>query len=220
MPFRVSIVVDDPGVRAGLVRLFNETREFRCLSDYASAEEALEHLPNDKPDVILMDINLPGLSGIECVRRLKEQDPSALIVMLTVYDDTDQVFQALQAGATGYLLKRTPPQQLIESVREVLEGGAPITTHIARKIVEAFHSPPQAKIADETAALSAREKEVLEMLSEGFLIKEIADKLNVAFGTVRTYVRRIYEKLHVQSRSQAISKYFHGAVGVRQKLKS
>ncbi len=208
MRFRVSIVEDDPGVRASLARLFNETREFQCISSYASAEAALAHLPTEKPDVILMDINLPGRSGIECVRRLKEQDPSALVVMLTVYEDTEQVFRALQAGATGYLLKRTPPKQLLEAVREVLEGGAPITSHIARKVVEAFHTPPPGKTAGETVELSQRESEVLDLLAKGFLIKEIADKLSVGFGTVRTYVRRVYEKLHVQSRSQAIAKYF------------
>jgi DNA-binding NarL/FixJ family response regulator len=220
MPFRVTIVEDDPGVRAGLMRLFNESRGFQCLSSYPSAEAALEGLPKEKPDVILMDINLPGISGIDCVGRLKERNPSLLIVMLTVYDDTEQVFQALQAGATGYLLKRTPPKQLLESVMEVLEGGAPITSHIARKVVEAFHKPAPAKTADETVTLSAREKEVLEMLAEGYLVKEIADKIGISFGTVRTYVRRIYEKLHVQSRSQAIAKYFHGATGGTTKPRS
>jgi DNA-binding NarL/FixJ family response regulator len=212
-PYGVSVVEDDPGVRAGLVRLLNESREFRCISSYATAETALDHLHDDKPDVILMDINLPGLSGIDCVRRLKDQDPSVLVVMLTVYDDTEQVFQALQAGATGYLLKRTPPKELLESVMEVLEGGAPITSHIARKVVEAFHNPSPAKPSDEAIELSLREREVLELLAKGFLIKEIGDKLGVGFGTVRTYVRRIYEKLHVQSRSQAIVKYLHGAAG-------
>ena len=209
MAFRVSIVEDDAGVRAGLVRLFNETREFQCISSYPSAETALAHLPAEKPDVILMDINLPGRSGIECVRQLKERDPSVLVLMLTVYEDTEQVFKALQAGATGYLLKRTPPRQLLEAVREVLEGGAPITSHIARKVVEAFHTPAAGKASGEMIELSQREKEVLDLLAKGFLIKEIADKLGVGFGTVRTYVRRIYEKLHVQSRSQAIAKYFH-----------
>src|SRR5437016_9664799 len=125
MPFRGSIVEDDPGVRAGLERLFNETRQVQCVSSYATATSALAGLPAEKPDVILMDINLPGLSGIECVRQLKERDPSVLVVMLTVYEDAEQVFQALQAGATGYLLKRTPPKQLLEAVMEVMEGGAP-----------------------------------------------------------------------------------------------
>jgi DNA-binding NarL/FixJ family response regulator len=213
MPFRVSIVEDDPGVRAGLVRLFNETREFQCLSSYPSAETALAHLPAEKPDVILMDIKLPGRSGIECVRLLKERDPSLVVLMLTVYEDTEQVFKALQAGATGYLLKRTPPRQLLEAVREVLEGGAPITSHIARKVVEAFHPHPAGQTSGETVELSQREREVLDLLAKGFLIKEIADKLSVGFGTARTYVRRIYEKLHVQSRSQAIAKFFHVGEG-------
>ena len=210
MRFRVSIVEDDPGVRAGLQRLFNESREFQCVSSYAAADVALAGLSADKPDVILMDINLPGLSGIDCVRQLKERDASVLVVMLTVYEDAEQVFQALQAGATGYLLKRTPPKQLLEAVKEVLEGGAPITSHIARKVVEAFHAPPT-KPAGAEVELSQREREVLELLAKGFLIKEIGDKLGIGFGTVRTYVRRIYEKLHVQSRSQAIAKYLHSA---------
>ena len=209
MRHRVSIVEDDGGVRAGLVRLFNETRDFQCISNHATAESAMAGLPGEKPDVILMDINLPGINGIECVRRLKEQDASLLVVMLTVYEETEQVFQALQAGATGYLLKRTPPKQLVQEVREVLDGGAPITSHIARKVVEAFHGHSTAKAPTEMMELSQREKEVLEMLSDGYLIKEIADNIGVGFGTVRTYVRRIYEKLHVRSRSQAISKYFH-----------
>src|SRR5262245_7258274 len=153
MRYRVTIVEDDPGVRAGLVRLFNESPRFECISNYESAEAALAGLPGDKPDVILMDINLPRMSGIECVRRLKEREPAALVVMLTVYEDTEQVFQALQAGATGYLLKRTPPARLLEAVTEVMAGGAPITTHIARKVVEAFHARPAAKAGDEIVEL-------------------------------------------------------------------
>ena len=209
MSFRVSIVEDDAGFRAGLVRLFDETSEFQCISNYSSAESALEGLPREKPDVVLMDINLPGRSGIECVRRLKEIDPSFLVVMVTVYENTEQVFQALQAGATGYLLKRTPPSELLTAVKDVLEGGAPMNSHIARKVVEAFHTPSR-KTNPEAVALSAREREVLEMLAKGYLIKEIAEKLDVGFGTVRTYVRRVYEKLHVQSRTQAIVKYLDG----------
>ena len=167
-------------------------------------------LAADKPDVILMDINLPGFSGIECVRQLKEKDALLLVVMLTVYEESERVFQALQAGATGYLLKRTSPRQLIEAVKEVLDGGAPITSQIARKVVEAFHAPSAAKTSGEIVELSQREKEVLDLLAKGFLIKEIGDKLGIGFGTVRTYVRRVYEKLHVQSLSQAIAKYLHG----------
>jgi len=211
MPFNISIVEDDAGVRAGLERLFNSTREFRCVSTYPNAETAVVGLPTDKPHVILMDIRLPGLSGIECFRRLKEQDPSLLVIMLTVYEETELVFEALQAGATGYLLKRTPPKQLLQAVTEVLEGGAPITSQIARKVVEAFHTAKPAPPGAQLVELSAREKEVLDFLAKGFLIKEIGDKLGVGFGTVRTYVRRIYEKLHVQSRSQAIVKYLHAA---------
>jgi DNA-binding NarL/FixJ family response regulator len=208
MGFRISIVEDDAGVRRGLERLFNESREFQCVSSYSTADAALSGLPADKPDVILMDINLPGLNGIECVRKLKERDPAVLVVMLTVYEDAEQVFQALQAGATGYLLKRTRPKELLESVREVLDGGAPITSNIARKVVEAFHAP-RPRTTEAVVELSQREQEVLDLLAKGFLIKEIGDKLGIGFGTVRTYVRRIYEKLHVQSRSQAIARYLH-----------
>src|ERR1051326_2574696 len=178
MRYRVSIVEDDAGVRAGLVRLFNESRNFQCVSNYATAESALAELPGQKPDVILMYINLPGINGIECVRRLKDKEPSLLVVMLTVYEETEQVFQALQAGATGYLLKRTPPKVLLQEIQEVLDGGAPITSHIARKVVEAFHARSGSKVQAETVELSQREKEVLAMLSDGYLIKEIADKLD------------------------------------------
>ncbi len=207
MRYRVSIVEDDAGVRAGLERLFNGTREFQCAGSYGSAEAALARLPAEKPDLVLMDINLPGLDGIECVRQLKAQEPSLLVLMLTVYEETERVFQALRAGATGYLLKRTRPVELLEAVREVLEGGAPMTSQIARKVVEAFHTGPADGSSASEVELSARETEVLELLAKGFLIKEIADRLGVGFGTVRTYIRRIYEKLHVQSRSQAIIKY-------------
>ena len=213
MPFRVSIVEDDPGVRAGLARLFNGSRDFKCMSSFANGADALAGLLVEKPDVVLMDINLPGMNGIECVRRLKERDPAILVVMLTVYEEAEQVFRALQAGAIGYLLKRTPPKQLLESVMDVMEGGAPITSQIARKVVEAFHRPAATKSSAELVELSQREKEVLDLLAKGFLIKEIADQLSLGFGTVRTYVRRIYEKLHVQSRSQAIAKYLHGPSG-------
>lgn len=206
---RISVVEDDAGVRAGLVRLFTQSRGFQCASDYATAESALDRLPKEQPDVVLMDINLPGLTGIDCVRRLKQLAPSTLVVMLTVYEDTEKVFEALRAGATGYLLKRTPAKELVQSVREVCEGGAPMTSQIARKVIEVFRSQSPAKIADASLELSAREKEVLDLLAGGYLVKEIADKLGVGFGTVRTYVRRIYEKLHVHSRSQAVAKYFH-----------
>lgn len=209
MPYRVAIVEDEPGVRAGLVRLFNESHQFQCVTSYPTAESALAGLAADKPDVVLMDINLPGLSGIECVRQLKERDHSALVVMLTVYEDTEQVFRALQAGASGYLLKRTPPRQLLEAVSDVMAGGAPITSQIARKVVEAFHARACGTPAGEVVELSPREKEVLDLLAQGYLIKEIANRVGVGFGTVRTYVRRIYEKLHVQSRSQAIAKYLN-----------
>ena len=208
-PIRVSVVEDDPGLRAGLARVFGQAKGFEHISEYDCAETALQRLPLEKPDVVLMDINLPGMSGIECVRQLKVIAPTTLVVMLTVYEDTAQVFLALQAGATGYLLKRTRPQELLEAVRDVCEGGAPMTSQIARKVVEVFQANPPPKATEEATNLSAREKEVLDLLSQGYLVKEIADKIGVSFGTVRTYIRRIYEKLHVQSRSQAVARYLH-----------
>jgi DNA-binding NarL/FixJ family response regulator len=154
-----------------------------------------------------MDINLPGMNGVECVRKLKVLLPEAQFVMLTVYEDSDHIFQALQAGATGYLLKRTPRAELVAALRDVHAGGSPMTTNIARKVVKAFHqaSQPQAVVAE----LSTRENEVLQLLAQGFLYKEIADTLNVAVPTVNTYIRRIYEKLHVRSRTEAVARFAH-----------
>ncbi len=205
MPITVSIVEDSEQVRGTLARLINRADGFRCPSQYASAEAALEGLPRDRPDVVLMDINLPGINGVECVRRLKELLPDTQVVMLTVYEDTENIFNALAAGASGYLLKRTTSAELLAAIREVRQGGSPMTTHIARKVVQSFQKAGAS--AQPTENLSPREKEVLDCLSQGFLYKEIADKLNISYETVHTYIRRIYEKLQVRTRTEAVAKF-------------
>ena len=205
MPITVSIVEDNEQLRGTLVRVLNRAEGFRCVSDYASAEAALEALPKDKPDVVLMDINLPGMNGVECVSRLKQVIPASQAVMLTVYEDTDNIFNALAAGASGYLLKRTKTPELLEAIREVHRGGSPMTTHIARKVTQSFRKAGPSTQATEN--LSEREQEVLDCLSQGFLYKEIADKLGISYETVHTYIRRIYEKLQVRTRTEAVAKF-------------
>jgi DNA-binding NarL/FixJ family response regulator len=162
-------------------------------------------LPKDKPEVVLMDINLPGMNGVECVRRLKQIAPEIAAVMLTAYEDTENIFNALAAGATGYLLKRAPRAELLDAIREVRRGGSPMTTHIARKVVQSFQK--QSAAAPTGEALSVREQEVLDHLSQGFLYKEIAEKMGISYETVHTYIRRIYEKLQVRTRTEAVAKF-------------
>ena len=203
---KVSIVDDQADLRENIAGYVNAAKGFRCVSVYSSAEEALAHLPQDKPDVVLMDINLGGLSGIECVRQLKPQMPATQVVMFTVFDDTDKIFSALAAGASGYLLKRMAPAKLLEAIREVHEGGSPMSAPIARKVVLSLQ-PALRRGGDDTTALSPREREVLGGLAEGQAYKQIADKLGVSIHTVRNYIRRIYEKLHVCSRTEAVAKF-------------
>ena len=206
MSIAVSIVEDNEGVRADLVRLIDGAPGFRCLSQHPTAENALREIPKINPEVVLMDINLPGLNGVECVRRLKPLLPRTQIVMLTVYNQTEHIFDALTAGASGYLLKQTKPNDLLAAIRDVHEGGSPINSHIARKIVQSFQRAPRA--GSETATLSPREAEVLDLLAKGYLYKEISEKIGLTFATVRTHVRHIYEKLHVRSRTEAVAKHF------------
>jgi DNA-binding NarL/FixJ family response regulator len=203
MSISVSIVEDDPGVRGTLAKLINSSPGYRCVSQHASAENALEEIPKLKPNVALMDINLPGLSGVECVRRLKPLLPATQVIMLTVYQNTENIFNALTAGATGYLLKQTPSEELLEAIRDVNAGGSPMSSHIARKIVQSFQHPAPA--TPETETLSQREAEVLALLARGFLYKEIAEKMGVTYATVHTHIRHIYEKLHVRSRTEAVA---------------
>jgi len=201
-------VEDSDKFRETLARVLNRSEGFRCISQFPNAEDALKALPQDKPEVVLMDINLPGMNGVECVRQLKQLMPTIQVMMLTVYEDTENIFNALAAGATGYMLKRTPRDELLEAIREVHRGGSPMTTHIARKVVLSFQRAAPA--ASPTENLSPREQEVLDCLAKGFLYKEIAEKLNISYETVHTYIRRIYEKLQVRTRTEAVAKFLRG----------
>jgi DNA-binding NarL/FixJ family response regulator len=208
MPITVSIVEDNDQLRGTLARVLNRAEGFECRSQFGSAEAALEALPKERPNVVLMDINLPGMNGVECVRQLKQLVPETLVVMLTVYEDTENIFNALAAGASGYLLKRTSSAELLAAIRDVQKGGSPMTAHIARKVVQSFQRAPAA--SGPTEDLSPREKEVLDCLAQGFLYKEIADKLGISYETVHTYIRRIYEKLQVRTRTEAVAKFLRG----------
>ena len=204
MAVSVSIVEDNDKLRGTLARVLNRADGFSCASQHPSAEDALKELPNVKPDVVLMDINLPGINGVECVRQLKKIMPEVLIMMLTVYEDTENIFDALAAGASGYLLKRTTSAELITAIRDVQRGGSPMTAHIARKVVQSFQRNAPAQPAEN---LSEREQQVLDLLSQGLMYKEIADKLQISYETVHTYIRRIYEKLRVRTRTEAVAKF-------------
>ncbi len=209
MPITVAIVEDNDKLRGTLAKLLGRADGFRCASDYASAEDALAGLPKVKPDVVLMDINLPGINGVECVRKLKAILPQTQVMMLTVYEDTENIFNALAAGANGYLLKRTPTKELLDAIREVNGGGSPMTTHIARLVVQSFQKPVAAAPAADPslAELSEREQQVLDLLAQGLIYKEIAEKLQISYETVHTYIRRIYEKLQVRTRTEAVAKF-------------
>jgi DNA-binding NarL/FixJ family response regulator len=201
----VSIVDDEKGLRHSIAAFINGSPGFRCVNTYGTAEVALKGLPEDKPDVVLMDINLGGMTGIECVERLKVIVPNMQILMLTVYEDTDQIFKALEAGATGYLLKRSSPTKLLQAIREVHAGGSPMSSSIARKVVASFQKSKQT--GEKPTHLSPREEMVLNCLAKGLTYKQIADQLDISIDTIRTYLRRVYEKLHVQSRTEAVAKY-------------
>jgi DNA-binding NarL/FixJ family response regulator len=201
----VSIVDDEKKLCKSIATFLNGSAGFRCASIYGSAEAALQHLPADKPDVVLMDINMPGMEGIECVRRLKTLAPQIQILMLTVYEDTDRIFKALAAGATGYLLKRLEPDELLQAIRDVHAGGSPMSNSIARKVVASFQAAHLA--GAQQNLLSQREQSVLDCLAEGLAYKQIADQLGISINTIRTHLRHIYEKLHVQSRTEAVAKY-------------
>jgi DNA-binding NarL/FixJ family response regulator len=207
MTISVSIVEDDQAVRASLVKLIDGSPGYRCVSQHPDAESALRELPAIKPNVVLMDINLSGLNGVECVRRLKPQLPNTQAIMLTVYQNTEHIFNALAAGATGYLLKQTPPEELLAAIKNVHNGGSPMSSHIARKIVQFFQQP--APPVNGAQSLSPREVEVLDLLVKGYLYKEIADSMSVSYATVHTHIRHIYEKLHVRSRTEAVTKHLN-----------
>src|SRR6185437_2739036 len=203
----VSIVEDDLPAREILADWLEAAAGFQFVSGFGSAEDGLSHLPRQKPDVVLMDIKLPGLSGVECVRQLKPQLPQTQFVMHTVYEDSNHIFDALQAGATGYLLKQATHDELLAALQYVHAGGSPMTSYIARRVAQCFPNPPAQAETDDN--LSPRERAVLDMLIHGFLYKEIAESLNISVRTVDTYIRRIYEKLHVRSRAQAVAKYMN-----------
>ena len=201
----VSIVEDLDDVREGLIQLLNNADDFAYLTAYKNAETACEELPSLQPDIASMDINLPGISGIDCLRKIKSLCHDTQFIMFTIYEDSEQVFEALAAGANGYLLKKTPPEKILEALQEMHNGGAPMNTHIARKVVNYFS---RATVNEESAVLSPREKEILEFLAKGFLYKEISSKLGISTGTVRQHIHKIYEKLHVQNRTEAINKVY------------
>jgi len=203
----VSIVEDDPKTRQSLLRLLSRAPQVRLLRDYATGEEALRNLPIEKPEVALVDINLPGMSGIECVAKLKLKLPQLRVLMLTTYEDSDRIFDSLRAGASGYLLKKAGYAGLILAIDEVHTGGAPMSGQVARQVVEHFHRIQ--KPASDVEKLTAREQEILALLVKGYLYKDISARLNISMSTVSMHLQHIYEKLHVQSRAEATAKYFN-----------
>jgi DNA-binding NarL/FixJ family response regulator len=207
MPIRVAIVEDHEEIRANLAHLIGENPSLRLLWSYPDAESAMADLPRHKPDVVLMDINLPGMDGVECVRQLKTRLPASQFVMLTVYEDNNRLFKSLMAGASGYLLKRTPPAKLMAAIKEAHQGGSPMTPQIARRVVQHFQQLPEP--ASELQKLTPRETEVLTQLAKGFRYKEIVDNLGISSGTLHSYIRNIYEKLHVHSRTEAVVKFLN-----------
>ena len=208
MPIKVAIVEDNTGIRESLVILLKGTPGFFCQGAYVNAEDALRQLPRDWPDVVLMDINLPQMSGIECASKLKALRPALHIIMLTVYVDSEQIFKSLMAGASGYLIKQTPPAEIIEAVQSVHQGGAPMSNAIARQVVQYFHKK-QSPVDSEN--LTKRELEILTHLAKGYHDKEIASQLNIGVVTIRTHIRSIYDKLHVRSRTEAVAKFLGGS---------
>jgi DNA-binding NarL/FixJ family response regulator len=206
MSISLVIVEDLDEVRDGLQQFISLNTEFKVLDTYVTAEEAIYELPALKPDIVIMDINLPGLNGIECIRELKDKIPKTQFMMFTVYENDEKVFEALKAGATGYLLKNTGLVQLIEALKELYNGGSPMSANIARKLVNIFQEQERSKVSVEV--LSQRENEVLQQLAKGLLYKEIAEKLSISTSTVRQHIHKIYEKLHVQNRTEALNRAF------------
>lgn len=204
-PIKVCLVEDVKEVREGMLTLLTLDERFEMLASYPDGETAAEALPAWDADIVIMDINLPGMSGIECIKKVKKQCPQSQFIMFTIYEDDQKVFDALEAGANGYLLKKTALSKITDSLIELYEGGAPMSTQIARKVIEKMHSRDS---GDEKNVLSPREKEILQLLAKGLLYKEISDRLNITTGTVRQHIHRIYEKLHVQNRTEAINKTF------------
>jgi DNA-binding NarL/FixJ family response regulator len=202
---RIAIVEDNRVIRESLMEFIHSDPDCTCVCACATAEEALKTIPRHQPQIVLMDVQLPNMSGIECTTQLKQMLPDLHIIMVTVYEDTDRIFRALRAGACGYLLKRCAPEELLAAVREVRQGGAPMSREIARKVIASFQEPLTA--AAEVEELSPREREILELLASGFPNKQIADRLGLTDGTVRWHLRHVYNKLHVRSRTEAALKF-------------
>jgi DNA-binding NarL/FixJ family response regulator len=205
MPIRVCIVEDLSEVRDGLVELIQSDEELQMVNSFKDAETAIQKLPALQADIVIMDINLPGMSGIDCIKTIKDKCPDTQFMMFTVYENDEKVLQALKAGATGYLLKRTEPKRIVESIKELSQGGSPMSSNIARKLLTLF---VHEKAITKKEVLSDRENEVLQLLADGLLYKEIADRLYIGHGTVRQHIHNIYEKLHVHNRTEAVNKYF------------
>lgn len=205
MAIRVAVVEDDDRIRTSLKVLLDGSSGFRCVAAYKDAESALKEVLLVKPDVVLMDISLPRMSGIDCVARLKRIIPDILVIMLTVYDDSHKIFNSLKAGAVGYILKSASPSEILLAISDVHAGGSPMSAQIARKVVQSFYDPRAH--ADDTVRLTDREREILDLLAKGFLYKEIADQLQISRDTVHNHLRHIYEKLHVRSRTEAVVRY-------------
>ncbi len=202
---KIAIVEDDKTTREGLATIINLAVGFQCVCTCTTAEEALHTLPPQAPEVVLMDIQLPGMSGVECVAHLKELLPSVQVIMVTVYEDPDRIFRALRAGACGYLLKRSTPEQVLAAIRDVQQGGVPMSSEIARKVIGHFQN--QETTTAEVEKLSAREREVLDLVVHGFSNKEIADRLSISTEAIRWHLKHIYQKLHVHSRTEAALKF-------------
>jgi DNA-binding NarL/FixJ family response regulator len=202
---KVCLVEDSKEVREGMVSLLTLDERFEVLAAYTDAESALEYLPAWDADIVIMDINLPGMSGIDCIKKVKRQCPHSQFIMFTIYENDEKVFEALEAGANGYLLKKTPLSKISDSLVELHEGGAPMSTQIARKVIDRMHANES---EEKKNILTPRESEILQLLAKGLLYKEISDQINITTGTVRQHIHRIYEKLHVQNRTEAINKAF------------
>ncbi len=208
MQIKVAIVDDDEGIRSSLAALIRRSPDLRLTGDYANAEAAVKEIPNKPPDVVLMDINLPGMNGVECVRQLKASVPNVQFLMLTVYEDSDSLFNSFKAGASGYLLKRTASARLLEAIHDVHAGGSPMTPQLARRVVQFFTKPQPS--TPQVSGLTPGERQFLDLLATGYAYKEIADRMSISIDTVRSYVRTVYEKLHVHSRTEAVVKYLRG----------
>jgi DNA-binding NarL/FixJ family response regulator len=207
MPIRVAIVEDNEKVRDGLEVLINASLEFTCVSTCETAEEAIRHMPGKSPDIVLMDIGLPGMSGIQCVEELKKRMPALQVMMLTVYEDDEKIFNSLVAGATGYILKNTMPTELFDAILDLHRGGSPMSSPIARRVVQAFSQ--MGKSSKELENLSERENEILTLVAKGFRDREVAEKYFISIETVRKHLRNIYQKLHVRSRTEAVLKFLN-----------